>query len=90
MFFTLFCALKFLIIKNPKFCHTERSEVSTNLKCVSNFFGFFANAQNDKVRCHCEQGKYLAWQSTEKTNFATKIQINPKICHTGRSEKSTL
>ena len=28
-------------------CHTERSEVSTNSRRALNFFGFFANAQND-------------------------------------------
>ena len=38
--------------QNDKFfvilpCHTERSEVSINLKYALNSYGFFANAQND-------------------------------------------
>ena len=38
-----------LVIKQkPKFCHTERSEVSKNGKFSFNLCGFFANAQNDK------------------------------------------
>ena len=33
-------------------CHTERSEVSKKLECVSNFFGFFA---------FCESSKWQKW-----------------------------
>ena len=43
-----FCHIDFFVILNALFVILSASEVSINLKCALNFFGFFANAQNDK------------------------------------------
>ena len=52
------------VSKNPLYCHTElsqESEVSTNLKCdfsavrcVSNFYGFFATLKMTMPCCFCK------------------------------------
>lgn len=43
-----FVILICLVGLNALFVILSASEVSINLKCALNFFGFFANAQNDK------------------------------------------
>ena len=45
-----------------------------NLKCVLNFFGFFAIVQNDKTSRHCELCESKAWQ-TIKLRLSSKFVI---------------
>ena len=67
------------------------------------FYGYFASAQydklscflqkaqNNKVRCHCEQIlQKFAWQSTIKfkQTLPQNFKQNLKFCHTERSEVS--
>ena len=40
--FTIYLYLTQIVHTELSYCHTERSEVSINLKPTSNFFGFFA------------------------------------------------
>ena len=83
------------VSKNPLYCHTElsqESEVSTNLKCdfsalrcVSNFYGFFATLKMTMPCCFCKWiFRFLMKAQNDKfppnsKKFLHKNQIPPKI-----------
>ena len=62
------------------FCHTERSEVSINLRCLK-FFGFFvrfATLKMTRVRRHCKMTKCVFFVRHCEP-FSQKRRGNPKI-----------
>ena len=50
------------------FCHTERSEVSTNARRISNSFWIFRYAQNDKVEV-AQNDKEIAVRYNKSLDF---------------------
>jgi len=71
-------------------CHTERSEVSINLRCILKFLWIFRSQSSLKMTKsavivlktlfarHCERAK-RAWQSTKKQCYHLEFKQTPKF-----------
>ena len=78
-------------------CHTERSEVSINLRCILKFLWIFRYAQNDKIpqisppKPHKNSSKALKNQNPKKNKNSRKFPTfpTPKKNSTAKTQNST-